>query len=369
MGPYRLPRRNGMDGVLRRRGGVLERLLHDREDEPVVVRVAQTAPDRVLFGARARTATAARYGIARMRFALGVDDDLRPFHRAFANDPLIGRSVRTRPWLRVGRRPEPFEALVWAVCEQLIEYERAAAIQHRLVMRLGRRWGSAEGEAGRSEAGKGEPGKGELGRSRAGRSEAGKAEAGKGELGRSRAGRSEAGKAEAGKGELGRSRAGRSEARKAEGGKCRVVEGDALEVEVWARGLRDLPTAAKLGATAPAVFEACDLAPARAIALRRVAREVAQGRVNLHDPAEHERGWRRLRAVGGIGAWTVEMMALRGQGRHDQLPAGDLGLLKLVGRRLSGGDPHARAQEHEVRAFFAGYDEWAGLAAVHAAGL
>ena len=39
------------------------------------------------------------------------------------------------------------------------------------------------------------------------------------------------------------------------------------------------------------------------------------------------------------------MLALHGQGRHDQLPAGDVGLLKLVGRTLSGGDPQARAQE------------------------
>ena len=85
-GPFRLPRRNGMDGVMRRRGGVLERLLH-HEQEPVVVRIAQTAEDSVLFGARARTQAAARYGIARMRFALGVDDDLRPFRRRFAERP------------------------------------------------------------------------------------------------------------------------------------------------------------------------------------------------------------------------------------------------------------------------------------------
>jgi len=63
------------------------------------------------------------------------------------------------------------------------------------------------------------------------------------------------------------------------------------------------------------------------------------------------------------------MMALCGQGRYDQLPAGDLGLLKLVGRRLSGGEERARAQEHEVRAFFAPFGEWVGLAAVHMAGL
>jgi 3-methyladenine DNA glycosylase/8-oxoguanine DNA glycosylase len=273
-----------MDGVTRRRGGVIERLLHDGEGEPVAVRVAQRAPERVVFGARAGGRESAEHGIARMRFALGVDDDLREFHTRFNRDPLIGRSLRARPWLRVGRRPEPWEALVWAVCEQLIEYERAAAIQGRLVARLGRCW-----------TGRGAD-------------------------------------------------------------------------EQWARGLRDLPSAGTLAATAPATLESCELSGARALALRRAAREVAGGRVDLHG-AEPERGWRRLRAIPGIGAWTVEMLALRGQGRYDQLPAGDLGLLKLAGRILGGGDPRARASEADVRELFAPYGEWAGLAAVHAAGL
>jgi 3-methyladenine DNA glycosylase/8-oxoguanine DNA glycosylase len=269
-----------MDGLLRRRRGVLERLLHDG-GEPVVVRVAQPARDRVVFGARARTQDAAAHGIERMRFALGVDEDLRAFHRRFARDPLIGRSLRRRPWLRVSRRPDPFEALAWAVCEQLIEYERAAAIEGRLLASLGRRWVGWDGADS---------------------------------------------------------------------------------------PLRDLPTPAALAGTAPARLESFDLAASRAIALVRVAREVARGRVDLHS-GEHERGWRRLRAIPGIGSWTVEMLALHGQGRHDQVPAGDVGLLKLVGRLLSGGDPYARAQEHEVREFFAPYDEWAGLAAAHLIGL
>ena len=93
-----------MDGVLRRHGRVLERLLH-HEDEPVVVRIAQSAPDRVLFGARAATREAAEHGIARMRFALGVDDDLEAFRRRFLRDPLIGPSVRRRPWLRAPGAP------------------------------------------------------------------------------------------------------------------------------------------------------------------------------------------------------------------------------------------------------------------------
>jgi 3-methyladenine DNA glycosylase/8-oxoguanine DNA glycosylase len=45
--------------------------------------------------------------------------------------------VRRRPWLRPRRRPWPWEALAWAVTEQLIEVSRAAEIQRRIV----RRWG------------------------------------------------------------------------------------------------------------------------------------------------------------------------------------------------------------------------------------
>jgi 3-methyladenine DNA glycosylase/8-oxoguanine DNA glycosylase len=270
--PYRLPLAGGMDGVLRRRGGVLERLLHHGA-EPVLVRVAQTAPDAVLFGARSRTSEAARHGIERMRFALGVDDDLTAFYRQFADDPLIGRSVRRRPWLRVRRRPEPFEALAWAICEQLIEYERAAAIQRRIVKTLGPH--------------------------------------------------------------------------------C-----------PYGSGLRDVPSPRALARATPARLESLDLSGSRARLLVRVAREIASGRIDLHE-ADHERGWRRLLAIPGVGPWTVEMLALNGQARHDQLPAGDWGLLKHVGRHLSGGDPWARVSEEDVRSFFAPYGRWAGLAAAH----
>jgi 3-methyladenine DNA glycosylase/8-oxoguanine DNA glycosylase len=278
--PFRLPRRLGRDGLARRRGAVIERLLHDGE-HPVLVRVAQPAPDRVLFAARAPSRTSALHGVSRMRFALGVDDELLPFLRRFARDELIGSSVRRRPWLRVGRRPEPFEALAWAICEQLIEYERAAAIQRRLVGALGRRWTPPGGGAA---------------------------------------------------------------------------------------PLRDAPAAATLAGVAPARLQSFDLSAGRALALVRAAREIARGRIDLHG-TEPERCWRRLRAIPGIGSWTVEMLALRGQGRHDALPAGDLGLLKLAGRLLSGGDPQARAQEQQVRELFAPYGEWSGLAAAHMAAL
>lgn len=271
--PFRLSRASGPDGVLQVRRGVIHRLLHHGPDEqPVVVRVAQTARDRVLFGAQAADPAAAAWGIGRMRFALGVDDDLRPFHDRFCDDPLIGRAVRTNPTVRLRRRPEPFEVLAWAITEQLIEYVRAAAIQRRIVGRLGRRCTRS--------------------------------------------------------------------------------------------GLRDLPSAATVAAQAPALLTSLDLAPKRALALRRVAEEVACGRVDLHavDPAP---GWSRLRRIPEIGTWTLSLLALLGQGRYDALPAGDLAYVKLIGRLQSGGDPRVRASEDEVRAFFTPYGEWAGLAAAY----
>ena len=103
-----------------------------------------------------------------------------------------------------------------------------------------------------------------------------------------------------------------------------------------------------------------DLAPARALTLRRAAAELATGRVDLlaADPLP---GWRRLRAIPGVGPWTLEVLALYGQGHHDRVPAADLGYLKLVGR-VTTGNPRARADEDGSRAFFERYGAWKGLA-------
>ena len=89
-----------MDGLTRRRGNGLVRLLHV-DGAPVVVAVSGT-----VFAARAATEAAAREGIARMRFATGIDDDLEDFHARFRDDPVLGRAIRARPWLRVRRNPD-----------------------------------------------------------------------------------------------------------------------------------------------------------------------------------------------------------------------------------------------------------------------
>jgi 3-methyladenine DNA glycosylase/8-oxoguanine DNA glycosylase len=136
VGAYRLPGA-GRDGVLLERGGALVRVVY-AEGVAAVVR-ARVAGGRVRFHAEAPTRAAALGAVERMRFALGTDHDLGDFHRRFRRDPLIGPVIRRRPWVRPRRRPEPFEALAWAVCEQLIEGRRASAIERSIVRRLGSR--------------------------------------------------------------------------------------------------------------------------------------------------------------------------------------------------------------------------------------
>ncbi|MEA2168372.1 MAG: DNA-3-methyladenine glycosylase [Solirubrobacteraceae bacterium] len=250
------------DGLFVRRGEALQRLVHVGE-EPVFCGVVHDR-EGVRFAARARTEAAALEGVSRMRFSVGVDDDLAEFHRRFARDRYIGRAVRSVPGLRIMRRPSPWEALAWAITEQLIEFDRAVGIQRRMIAAFGRR--------------------------------------------------------------------------------CEQT------------GLRDAPPAEVVAGIAPARLESFDLVGHRAITLRRAAAMAA--RLDLHD----ESSWAPLRSIKGVGAWTIEMLALQGQGRYDQIPAGDVGYLKLIGR-LETGNPKARADVDGVYAFFTRYGEWQGLAA------
>jgi 3-methyladenine DNA glycosylase/8-oxoguanine DNA glycosylase len=252
--------------VLVNRGGALTRVVY-AEGEAAVVR-AWGAAGCVRLRAEAPSRGAALAAIERMRFALGTDHDLGAFHRRFRFDRLIGPVIHRRPWLRPRRRPEPFEALAWAVCEQLVDGPRAARIERSIVRRLG----------SHSDCGE----------------------------------------------------------------------------------LRSPPSAERLAGCSPAELDGCGLAPKRSIALIKAAREVASGRADL---TEHEPAWQRLLAIPNIGNWTIEMLAFEGQGRDDMLPALDVAYLKLVG--VLGGLGR-RATEDEVRAFFAPYEEHAGLAGIYA---
>jgi 3-methyladenine DNA glycosylase/8-oxoguanine DNA glycosylase len=268
IGHYRMPGA-GRDGVMRRRGRAIVRAIH-HGDECAVVAAWPCGGGRVRIRATGPSSDASSFALERMRYALNLDHDLRPFQSAFKRDPLIGPAIRRFPWIRPSRIADPWQALAWAITEQLIEVDRAFAIQRRLTFRYGRR--SACGT------------------------------------------------------------------------------------------LVDAPSPADVAGRAPAELQACDLSAGRSLALVLSAREVASGRVDLFSP-DHEAGWARLLRVRGIGPWTIEKLAMLGQGRDDMLPAGDIAYLKFAGRHL---DLGRRATEEEVRELFAPYGEYAAIAGTYA---
>jgi 3-methyladenine DNA glycosylase/8-oxoguanine DNA glycosylase len=124
--PSEPPRSAGPGGLVRIEGGVARRALRIG-DGLALVEAAWRGED-VLLRAHAVSEGAARVALAQMRFVLCLDDDLEPFHRAFRSDPLLGRAIRARPRMRLQRKPVPFEALAWAIIEQLIDTQRAGNI-------------------------------------------------------------------------------------------------------------------------------------------------------------------------------------------------------------------------------------------------
>ena len=68
----------------------------------------------------------------------------------------------------------------------------------------------------------------------------------------------------------------------------------------------------------------------------------------------------RLTAIKGIGRWSAEIALMRGLGRPDTFPAGDLGVVKYVAQGLLG--KTEKATEAEMRAFAERWRPYRGLA-------
>jgi 3-methyladenine DNA glycosylase/8-oxoguanine DNA glycosylase len=126
--PSEPPRSAGPGGLLRIEGSVVRRAL--MIDGELMLAEAAWRGDAVHLRGDERA-------IERLRFVLALDDDLAPFHHAHRRDPLLGRIIKARPRLRVIRKTEPFEALAWAVIEQLIDTRRAGQIAWAFTRRHG----------------------------------------------------------------------------------------------------------------------------------------------------------------------------------------------------------------------------------------
>jgi AraC family transcriptional regulator, regulatory protein of adaptative response / DNA-3-methyladenine glycosylase II len=92
------------------------------------------------------------------------------------------------------------------------------------------------------------------------------------------------------------------------------------------------PTSQTLAA---ASYDGIGLTGSRIRTLRAVSVAVASGELILDGSADRDETRAKLLALPGIGAWTVEYVAMRGLGDPDAFPASDL----VLRRRIAGLDP------------------------------
>jgi 3-methyladenine DNA glycosylase/8-oxoguanine DNA glycosylase len=74
-------------------------------------------------------------GVDHVRFVLGLDDDHSEFVRRFANDPLLGETLRQVRGLRPVRTTTVAQSLLRAVAGQLILASRARQIERTVIRR------------------------------------------------------------------------------------------------------------------------------------------------------------------------------------------------------------------------------------------
>lgn len=257
-GPYSLAltARHAGDATRRVRDGVLEALVP--AGDGVERAAARQFPDGSL-----RLAAGSDASLEVLRFVLGIDADHTEFLRRFGADPMLGPATRVLAGLRPLRVATVTQALLRALCGQLIESSRARHLERTIVRAVMPAHGS----------------------------------------------------------------------------------------------LHAPPTAAALGALAPAELRRLGLHARRAATLVRVCSSLDLDR--LRDlPAETVTA--RLGRERGLGPWSIGVIALEGLGRYDLGLVGDLGLIKLVSAMRG-----RRAEAWETEELLAPYGEWAGLASTY----
>ena len=108
------------------------------------------------------------------------------------------------------------------------------------------------------------------------------------------------------------------------------------------------------------------LSSAKAGTLLRIARGFSNGELRDEELRKlpDDEVVERLTAIKGIGRWTAETTLMRGLGRPDAFPAGDLGIVKYLAQGLMGWSKPA--SESRMRDFSAGWRPHRSLALVYA---
>ena len=126
------------------------------------------------------------------------------------------------------------------------------------------------------------------------------------------------------------------------------------------------PTAARISRVRDATLRNFKLTGGKAGAIALIAKAIAKGELDAAQLAElsDEEVILRLVAYKGIGRWTAETAMIRGLGRIDVFPAGDLGVVKKIAMDMLGRTEVAR--EDEMREFSERWRPYRSLALIYA---
>ena len=124
------------------------------------------------------------------------------------------------------------------------------------------------------------------------------------------------------------------------------------------------PSPRRVLAAPPATLRSLGLSRQKARYVREIAERAAAGTLDpiLFDPLDDEAAIARLMDIPGVGRWTAEIVLMRGLGRADVFPAGDLGLVVAVQRVLRRKD---RPTEDELRTMAERWRGWRSYGALY----
>ncbi len=130
----------------------------------------------------------------------------------------------------------------------------------------------------------------------------------------------------------------------------KLVERFGEHLEHEGRRFYAFPSARVIAEARPRALRACGLSLRKAETLRRVARAIASGEVTEEKLSRmtSAEAIQSLTELPGIGPWSASLVLLRGMGRLDVFPPGDVGVARGL-RWLA--DPSGRLLERVIRNF------------------
>ncbi len=145
--------------------------------------------------------------------------------------------------------------------------------------------------------------------------------------------------------------------------KIALIEKFGRRMHVDSREFRLLPEPGRIAALEPAELLALQFSRQKASYLIELSRSIVNGDLDLWSLGNLPcaEAIDELVRHRGIGRWTAEYVMMRGLGAADSIPAGDLGLRKIIGLAYGLGRTASEAEVRDIAEAWVGWRGWAAF--------